>query len=128
MQQQSRSRKNLNKSSIIVRQKIKNIIKNSVIILIILALFVGIFILLYINRDKKLVDYKVEFIETMPEERQNFSFEKIIIDNKVKVPITKKQKDSAVSETIKELSEVRARKPVKVKGIYLPAYVVGNEM
>ena len=127
MQQQSRSRKNLNKSSIIVRQKIKNVIKNSVFILIILILLVAAFILLYNNRDKKLVDYKVEFIETMPEERQNFSFEKIIIDNKVKDPITKKQKDGAASERIKELALIRTRKPVKVKGVYLPAYVVGND-
>ena len=116
MQQQSRSRKNLNKSSIIVRQKIKNLIKNSVFILIILILLVAVFILLYNNRDKKLVDYKVEFIETMPEERQNFSFEKIIFDNKVKDPITKKQKDGAASERIKELALIRTRKPVKVKG------------
>ena len=127
MQYVNRSRKNLNKSSVIVRQKIKNIIKNTVFIFIILLTLTMFFIVLYNNRDKKLVDYKVEFIETMPDEKQNFSFEKRIINNNEVVAITKKQRDTAASENIKDLIELRTKKPVKVKGVYLPAYVVGND-
>ena len=127
MQNFNKSRKNINKSSIIVRQKIKNIIKNVFFILIILLFLIGIFILLWNNRDKKLVDYKVEFIETIPEEKQNFSFEKRIIKNNDVSPITKKQRDTLASEDIKDLIELRTKKPVKVKGVYLPAYVVGND-
>ena len=127
MQNVNRSRKNLNKSSVIVRQKIKNIIKNTVFIFIILLTLTMFFIVLYNNRDKKLVDYKVEFIETMPDEKQNFSFEKRIINNNEVVAITKKQRDTAASENIKDLIELRTKKPVKVKGVYLPAYVVGND-
>ena len=127
MQNVNRSRKNLNKSSVIVRQKIKNIIKNTVFIFIILLTLTMFFIVLYNNRDKKLVDYKVEFIETMPDEKQNFSFEKKIINNNEVVAITKKQRDTAASENIKDLIELRTKKPVKVKGVYLPAYVVGND-
>lgn len=127
MQNVNRSRKNLNKSSVIVRQKIKNIIKNTVFIFIILLILTMFFIVLYNNRDKKLVDYKVEFIETMPDEKQNFSFEKRIINNNEVVAITKKQRDTAASENIKDLIELRTKKPVKVKGVYLPAYVVGND-
>ena len=127
MQNSNKSRKNINKSSIIVRQKIKNIIKNVFFILIILLFLIGIFILLWNNRDKKLVDYKVEFIETIPEEKHNFSFEKRIIKNNDVGPITKKQRDTLASEDIKDLIELRTKKPVKVKGVYLPAYVVGND-
>ena len=127
MQQQNRSRKNINKSSIIVRQRIKNIIKNSFYILIILLILVGIFILLWRNREKQLVDYKVEFIETMPEEKQNFSFERRIIKTDETIAVTKKQRDTIASEEIKDLIELRKRPAVKVKGVYLPAYVVGND-
>jgi len=127
MQNNNRSRKNLNKSSIIVKQKIRNILKNSLYIFIILLILVAIILLLWKNRDKQLVDYKVEFIETIPEEKQNFSFEKRIIKNSVAEPITKKQRDTIASEDIKELTLSRTRKPVKVKGVYLPAYVVGND-
>ena len=127
MQNSSRSRKNINRSSIIVKQKIKNFCKNALFIFLILLIFSAIIILLWNNRDKKLVDYKVEFIETIAEEKQNFSFEKRIINNNDTEVITKKQRDTLISEEIKDLIKLRTKKPVKVKGIYLPAYVVGND-
>lgn len=127
MQNPNRSRKNFKRSSIIIKQKLKNFIKNALFIILILLFFSFIILLLWNNRDKKLVDYKVDFIETIAEERQNFSFEKRIINNNDTEIITKKQRDTLVSENIKDLIKLRTRKPVKVKGVYLPAYVVGNE-
>ena len=123
----NKSRKNINKSKIMIRQKFINILKNVGISLIIVLIIGFVLYLLWHYRDRKLVDYKVEFVETIPEEQQNFSFEKkIIVDNQVNL-VTKKQRDIKASEDIKDLIELRTRKPVKVHGVYLPAYVVGND-
>lgn len=74
-----------------------------------------------------IIDYGVEVVETKTNENEEFTFEKNISTEPKSEVITKKDKDYAISENIKKLCLKRNRSEKKVKGIYLPAYVVGKE-
>ena len=77
--------------------------------------------------DKQIINYGVEVVESEENQDIEFSFEKDI-DTKPKSNVqTKKDRDYLISENIKQLVLQRNRKEQKIKGIYLPAYVVGNE-
>ena len=99
---------------------IKKILKN-----IILILVIGI--LLLSCESKKIIDYDLEIVETTEVETTGFSFDKPkkYVDNSQVV--TKRDKDIMVNDRIKKLVSQRKRRPVQVKGIYLPAYVAGKE-
>ena len=86
-----------------------------------------IIIICLISCDKAVIDYNLELVEPTIEESKNFSFEKKVKNENSSNIITKKDKDKLINENIKELIKKRVRKPVKAKGIYLPAYVAGNE-
>ena len=77
-------------------------------------------------KNEEIIDYGIEIVETVPEKKQDFSFEKKNVDIKSKVQ-TKKEKDYIFSQEIKTVISRRARPEKKVKGIYVPAYVAGDE-
>lgn len=75
----------------------------------------------------EIIDYDLEIIETSEEVTEEFSFEKTNSDlNKKSNIVTKKVKDNVTNDTIKEAIKSRTRKPIKAKGVYLPAYVAGK--
>ncbi|MBQ2204702.1 MAG: sugar fermentation stimulation protein [Lachnospiraceae bacterium] len=75
----------------------------------------------------QIIDYGVEVVETVENENIEFSFEKDIINETKSQVQTKKRRDFIVSENVKQLALKRNKRPEKIKGIYLPAYVVGKE-
>ena len=78
-------------------------------------------------KNEKIINYGVEVVE--PEENQDieFSFEKDVEAKPKSTIQTKKDRDYLISENIKRLILDRKRSEKKIKGVYLPAYVVGNE-
>ena len=75
----------------------------------------------------QIINYGVEAVIDNESDEVNFSFEKDI-DTRPKSNVeTKKDRDYLISENIKNLILNRTRKEKKIKGIYLPAYVVGSE-
>ncbi len=78
-------------------------------------------------QNKQIIKYGVEVVETEAKDAIAFSFEKDIDTKPRSKVVTKKDRDFQVAEKIKELVAKRTRKAKKIKGIYLPAYVVGNE-
>ena len=76
---------------------------------------------------KPIIDYGVEAVISEQNEDVNFSFEKDI-DTKPKSNIeTKKDRDYKYAEKLKETILLRDKEERKIKGIFLPAYVAGNE-
>ena len=77
---------------------------------------------------KQLITYNIEPPETTAVmETTEFSFERKIATSNVTRIITKSDRDRLLDEQIKVKIAGLDRKPVKVKGVYLPAYVAGKE-
>ena len=77
--------------------------------------------------NQSVINYGVEVVETVDNEAVEFSFEKNVdIKQKSRVT-TKKERDLQASENIKNAIIKRNKKEKSIKGIYLPAYVVGKE-
>ena len=74
-----------------------------------------------------IVKYGVEVVETEESDAIEFSFEKSINTEQKSKIVTKKERDYQISEIIGNLVSKRTRPAKKIKGVYLPAYVVGNE-
>ena len=95
--------------------------------IVILFMVLGIVSILVSCTQNEIIDYDLEIIETTEEVTEEFSFEKTNSDlNKKSNIVTKKVKDNVTNDTIKEAIKTRTRKPIKAKGIYLPAYVAGK--
>ena len=77
--------------------------------------------------NEPIVKYGVEVVETEESDAIEFSFEKKIDTERKSKVVTKKERDFQISEEITELISKRTRPARKIKGVYLPAYVVGNE-
>lgn len=98
-------------------------IKKFVILFLILT---SVLVLFSCSSDDEIINYNIEIVETKAKETKAFSFERDnVIDNEKKI-ITKKDRDFMASENIKDLIKNRTRKPKEVRGVYLPAYVVGK--
>lgn len=79
------------------------------------------------TKRQQIINYGVEVVESEENQEIDFSFEKNI-ETKPKSNVqTKKDRDYLISENIKQLILQRNRKEKKIKGIYLPAYVAGND-
>lgn len=79
------------------------------------------------SNGKQIIDYGVEAVASDQNEDIDFSFEKDI-DTKPKSNIeTKKDRDYKYAEKLKETILLRDKEERKIKGIFLPAYVAGNE-
>lgn len=96
-------------------------IKKTLLVTLLASLFI-----LSSCKNEEVIDYGIEIVETEAVKEQNFSFEKKNVDVKSKVQ-TKKEKDYIFSQEIKRVIERRTRPEMKVKGIYVPAYVAGDE-
>lgn len=77
--------------------------------------------------NQQIINYGVEVVETEENDAVKFSFEKNIETKPKSTVITKKDRDLQTSENIKQLILGRNKTAKKIKGIYLPAYVVGKE-
>ena len=95
--------------------------KNINIFLIILCFFVTS------CSNQQIINYGVEVVETEENEAVEFSFEKNIDTKPKSTVVTKKDRDYKISENIEELILNRNKEAKKIKGIYLPAYIVGKE-
>ena len=82
--------------------------------------------MILVSCNKNVIDYNIKVEETKEIETKPFSFEKPMSKIKEKTVITKKDRDKLINANIKELVLTRTKEPVKMKGIYLPAYVAGN--
>ena len=76
---------------------------------------------------ESIINYGVEVVETDVNETIEFSFEKNVESGPKSTVITKKDRDFMVSENVKQLVLKRKKPTKKVKGVFLPAYVVGDE-
>lgn len=85
------------------------------------------FIALTSCSNQQIINYGVEVVETEELEAVEFSFEKNIDTKPKSSVVTKKDRDYKISENIESLILKRDKKPKKIKGIYLPAYIVGKE-
>lgn len=77
--------------------------------------------------DEPIIKYGVEVVETEESDAIDFSFEKNIDTEPKSKVVTKKERDFQISEKIIGLTSKRTRPARKIRGIYLPAYVVGKE-
>lgn len=78
--------------------------------------------------NKQIIYYDIEPPETTAaSETAEFSFERMHATQSVSRIITKSDRDRLLDEQIKVKIASLDRKPVKVKGVYLPAYVAGKE-
>lgn len=78
--------------------------------------------------NKQIIYYDIEPPETTDaSETTEFSFERMQATQSVSRIITKSDRDRLLDEQIKVKIASLDRKPVKVKGVYLPAYVAGKE-
>ena len=107
---------------IIISSMVNRVLKQNIIIVFVLILAPFIFSC----GNQHIINYGVEVVETEPNEDIQFSFEKTIDTKPKSTVVTKKDRDFQISENVKQLALQRVKKPVKVKGIYLPAYVVGK--
>lgn len=104
--------------------KIIRIMKSRIIKTIIaFALLVSIFAC----SNQPIINYGVEVVETVENEAVEFSFEKNVDTKQKSRVMTKKERDFQASENIKNAIIKRNKKEKSIKGIYLPAYVVGKE-
>ncbi|MDO5564618.1 MAG: putative glycoside hydrolase [Eubacteriales bacterium] len=72
------------------------------------------------------VEYNVYIAESESEEKIDFSFKSKNINEEEKV-LTKKNKDRLANEKIKALVSNSKREAIKVKGLYYPAYILGDQ-
>ena len=93
--------------------------KNIFIVLIVFCVLVSC--------NNKIIDYRLAIEETREVESSEFSFEKPTTKLEEKEVITKKDKDKMFNAKIKDLILKRTKEPIEMKGIYLPAYVAGND-
>ena len=94
----------------------------------ILTIFLSIFMITISScSNQQIIDYGVEVVETEDNDAVKFSFEKDIDTKPKSTVVTKKDRDFQISENVKQLILKRDKKVKKIKGIYLPAYVVGKE-
>lgn len=77
--------------------------------------------------NEPVIKYGVEVVETEESDAIEFSFEKKITTEPKSKVVTKKERDFQISEKITELISKRTRPARKIRGVYLPAYVVGKE-
>lgn len=77
--------------------------------------------------NQQIINYGVEVVETEQNNAIEFSFEKKVDSKPKSQVVTKKDRDFQISENIKQLINERKRSEKEIKGIYLPAYVVGKE-
>ncbi len=85
------------------------------------------FVLMSSCQSHEIISYGVEVVETEAKDAIEFSFEKDIDTKPKSNIITKKDRDFQIAEQIRSLVAKRVKKPKKIHGIYLPAYVVGKE-
>ena len=92
------------------------------------VIVVSLLFTLFSCDNKQLISYDIEPPETTAAiETTEFSFERKIATSNVTRIITKSDRDRLLDEQIKVKIAGLDRKPVSVKGIYLPAYVAGKE-
>ena len=103
-----------------------NNVKKRYLIYVLVIIVVILYNYFLVACTKKIIDYDLEIVETVAEETKAFSFEKSNSSIDQSSVVTKKDKDKLINEHIKEIIKKRTRKPVKAKGVYLPAYVAGN--
>ena len=77
--------------------------------------------------NQPIINYGVEVVETVENEAVEFSFEKNVDAKQKSKVMTKKERDFQASENIKNAIIKRNKKEKSIKGIYLPAYIVGKE-
>ena len=77
--------------------------------------------------NEPVIKYGVEVVETEESDAIEFSFEKKIDTEQKSKVVTKKERDFQISEKITNLISKRTRPAKKIRGVYLPAYVVGKE-
>ena len=77
--------------------------------------------------NEPIIKYGVEVVETEESDAIEFSFEKKIDTEQKSKVVTKKERDFQISEKITDLISKRTRPARKIRGVYLPAYVVGKE-
>lgn len=107
-----------------------NIMKHKIIFKKICIVLVSTLILLGLfscGNSRQIIDYGVEAVVPEQNEDINFSFEKSV-DARPKSNIeTKKDRDYKFAEKLKGMILTRKKEEKKIKGIFLPAYVVGND-
>lgn len=101
--------------------------KNKIIKKIILVIVLSSIVLNSSCSNQQIINYGVEVVESEENDEFMFSFEKNIETKPKSTVVTKKDRDLQTSENIKQLILKRNKTPKKIKGIYLPAYVVGKE-
>ena len=77
--------------------------------------------------NEPIIKYGVEVVETEESDAIEFSFEKKVDTEQKSKVVTKKERDFQISEEITNLISKRTRPAKKIRGVYLPAYVVGKE-
>ena len=75
---------------------------------------------------RQIINYGVEVVESEENESMQFSFEKDIETKPKSNVVTKKERDYQISTNIENLIQNRTREAKSVKGVYLPAYIVGD--
>lgn len=85
------------------------------------------FIVMTACSNQQIINYGVEVVETEANEAVEFSFEKNIDTKPKSTVVTKKDRDYKISENVERLILNRKKQAKKIKGIYLPAYIVGKE-
>lgn len=106
-----------------IDKEMKNKIKKIVGIIVLVALSTNIF---SCTKSTQIINYGVEVVETEASDEAPFSFEKNVAKGPKSNITTKKDRYYLVSENVKELISHRYKSEKKVKGIYLPAYIVGK--
>lgn len=92
-----------------------------------LLLILSLFVFGTSCSNQQIINYGVEVVETEENDAVEFSFEKNVETKPRSTVVTKKDRDFQISENIKQLIVSRTKSAKKIKGIYLPAYVVGND-
>lgn len=79
-------------------------------------------------KSNKLVNYDIKVEDKEIEaETKEFTFERSMDQGYLDRVVTQKDNDKLVNDKILSIIKNRKKKPVKMHGIYLPAYVAGNE-
>lgn len=104
-----------------------SVFKNKIIKKALLAIGLLSIVLNASCSNQQIINYGVEVVETEENDAVMFSFEKNIETKPKSTVVTKKDRDLQTSENIKQLILKRNKVPKKIKGIYLPAYIVGKE-
>lgn len=104
-----------------------NMFKNKILKKVLLSIALTAIVLNASCSNQQIINYGVEVVETEENDAVMFSFEKNIETKPKSTVVTKKDRDLQISENIKQLILGRNKTAKKIKGIYLPAYVVGKE-